>query len=116
MVRISVLPNIGNVILLPPIMGDFTIEVAQMNFIQPRAEKLRQLAEAGTLPITKQCPIHVEADDWQSNLTNLTALGALLGLEVTVVPKAEHMLLNAYVGDLLDMWLLKANSLEMNSI
>lgn len=106
MVRISLLPYVGNVILLSPIMGDFSIEVTQMNFIQPRAEKLRQLAEAGTLPITKQCPIHVGADDWQSNPTNLTALGSLLGLDVTVVPKAEHLLLKAYVGDLLDKYLL----------
>ena len=106
MVRISVLPYIGNVILLLPIMGDFAIEVTQMNFIQPRAEKLRQLAEAGTLLIRKQCPIQVGADDWQSNPTNLTALGALLALDVTVVPKSEHILLKAYVGDLLDKWLL----------
>ena len=98
-------PFIGKVILLSPIVGEFGNEVTQMNFIPPRAEKLRQLAEAGTYPVPKQCQIHVGADDWQSNPTNVTALGALLGLDVTVVPDAGHMLPKQYVGALLDSWL-----------
>jgi predicted alpha/beta hydrolase family esterase len=98
-------PIIGKVILLSPIVGEFGNEVTQMNFIPPRAEKLRQLAEAGTFPVPKQCRIHVGANDWQSNRTNVTALGALLGLDVTVVPNAGHMLPKDYVGALLDKWL-----------
>lgn len=99
-------PFIGKVILLSPIVGEFSNEVTQMNFIPPRAEKLRQLAEAGTFPVPKQCQIHVGADDWQSNPACVTAFGKLLGLEVTVVPNAGHMLPKEYVGDVLDKWLL----------
>jgi alpha-beta hydrolase superfamily lysophospholipase len=98
-------PYLGNLILLSPIVGEFGNEVTHMNFIPPRAEKLRQLAEAGTLPVPKQCEIHVGAEDWQSNPANVTALGELLGLDVTVVPNAGHMLPKDYVGALLDKWL-----------
>ena len=98
-------PFIGKVILLSPIVGEFGNEVTHMNFIPPRAEKLQQLAAAGTYPVPKQCQIHVGADDWQSNPTNVTAFGALLGLDVTIVPNAGHMLPKGYVGALLDKWL-----------
>ena len=97
-------PYIGKVILLSPIVGEFGNEETRMNFIPPRAEKLRQLAEAGSFPVPKQCQIHVGADDWQSNPINVTAFGSLLGIEVTVVPNAGHMLPKEYVGDLLDRW------------
>ena len=98
-------PYIGKVILLSPIVGEFGNEETQMNFIPPRAEKLRQLAEAGSFPVPKQCQIHVGAEDWQSNPTNLKVLGAMLDIDVTVVPNAGHMLPKKYVGDLLDKWL-----------
>jgi len=90
---------------MSPIVGEFGNEETQLNFIPPRAEKLRQLAEAGTFPVPKQCQIHVGADDWQSNPANVTALGALLCLDVTVVPNAGHMLPKEYVGALLDQFL-----------
>lgn len=96
---------IGKVVLLSPIVGEFGNVDTQMNFIPPRADKLRQLAEAGSFPIPKQCEIHVGSEDWQSNPTNVTALGAMLGISVTVVPNAGHMLPKEYVGDLLDSWL-----------
>ena len=95
---------IGKVILLSPIVGEFSNEQTQMNFIPPRAEKLRQLAEDGRFPIPKQCEIHVGSEDWQSNPDNVTAFGKLLGLDVTVVPNAGHMLPKEYVGALLDKW------------
>jgi alpha-beta hydrolase superfamily lysophospholipase len=98
-------PYIGKVILLSPIVGEFGNEVTRMNFIPPRAEKLRQLAEAGTFPVPKQCQIHVGADDWQSNPENVSTLGSLLGIDVTVVPNAGHMLPKDYVGSLVDNWL-----------
>lgn len=100
-------PYIGKVILLSPIVGEFGNEVTQMNFIPPRAEKLRQLAEAGTFPVPKQCQIHVGAEDWQSNPASVTAICELLGLDVTVVPNAGHMLPKDYVGALLDNWLYR---------
>lgn len=100
-------PYIGKVILLSPIVGEFGNEETQMNFIPPRAEKLFEFAKAGTFPIPKQCEIHVGSEDWQSNPTNVSAFGAMLGISVTVVPNAGHMLPKEYVGDLLDRWLKK---------
>ena len=99
-------PYIGNVILLSPILGEFGNEDTRMNFIPPRADKLFEVAQSSSFPIPKQCEIHVGADDWQSNPSNVTAFGAMLGLEVTVVPNAGHMLPKDYVGDLLDKWLI----------
>lgn len=98
-------PFIGKVILLSPIVGEFGNEETQMNFIPPRAEKLFELAKAGNFPVPKQCEIHVGSEDWQSNPTNVSAFGSMLGLPVTVVPNAGHMLPKQYVGDLLDNWL-----------
>lgn len=99
-------PYIGRVILLSPIVGEFGNDETKMNFIPPRAEKLFRLAKAGTFPLPKQCEIHVGAEDWQSNPVNVTAFGELLGIDVTVVPNAGHMLPKEYVGGLLDKWLL----------
>ena len=98
-------PYIGKVILLSPIVGEFGNEETRMNFIPPRAEKLFDLAKAGSYPAPKHCEIHVGSEDWQSNPTNATAFGKLLGLDVTVVPNAGHMLPKDYVGALLDRWL-----------
>ena len=99
-------PYIGQVILLSPIVGEFGNEEARMNFIPPRAERLFELAQAGAYPIPKKCQIYVGSEDWQSNPTNVINLGALLGLSVTVVPNAGHMLPKDYVGSLLDQWCL----------
>lgn len=98
-------PYIGRVILLSPIVGEFGNDETKMNFIPPRAEKLFRLAKAGTFPLPKQCEIHVGAEDWQSNPANVMAFGELLGIDVTVVPNAGHMLPKEYVGGLLDKWL-----------
>lgn len=98
-------PYIGKVILLSPIVGEFSNEETRMNFIPPRADKLLQLAKANSFPIPKQCDVHVGSEDWQSNPANVTAFGSMLGIDVTVVPNAGHMLPKEYVGDLLDKWL-----------
>ena len=98
-------PYIGKVILLSPIVGEFSNEDTRMNFIPPRADKLQQLAGAGSFPIPKHCQVHVGSEDWQSNPVNVTAFGSMLGIPVTVVPNAGHMLPKEYVGDLLDKWL-----------
>jgi len=97
-------PYIGKVVLLSPIVGEFSNEETRMNFIPPRAEKLLQLATANSFPIPKQCEVHVGSDDWQSNPANVTAFGSMLGIDVTVVPNAGHMLPKEYVGNLLDKW------------
>ena len=98
-------PYIGKVILLSPIVGEFANEETRMNFIPPRAEKLLGLAKDGAFPVPKQCQIHVGSEDWQSNPTNVTVFGELLGIDVTVVPNGGHLLPKEYVGNLLDSWL-----------
>ena len=55
--------------------------------------------------IPKYCQVHVGSEDWQSNPTNVSAFGSMLGIPVTVVPNAGHMLPKEYVGNLLDRWL-----------
>ena len=96
---------LGRLILLSPIVGEFANEETQMNFIPPRADKLLELARAGRFPVPKQCQVHVGSEDWQSNPVNVTTFGSMLGIPVTVVPNAGHMLPKEYVGDLLDKWL-----------
>lgn len=96
---------VGNVMLLSPIVGEFGNEDTQMNFIPPRADKLMELAEAGSYPVPLNCQIHVGEEDWQSNPKNVTTFGRMLGIDVNVVPKAGHMLPVPYVSDLLDKWL-----------
>jgi predicted alpha/beta hydrolase family esterase len=96
---------IGRVILLSPIVGEFSNEETGMNFIPPRADKIQRLAEAGSYPIPENCEVHVGSEDWQSNPTNVSAFGSMLGISVTVVPNAGHMLPKEYVGGLLDRWL-----------
>jgi len=56
-------------------------------------------------PVPKQCEIYVGSEDWQSNPENVTAMGSMLGINVTVVPDAGHRLPKDYVGSLLDRWL-----------
>lgn len=99
-------PYLGRVLLLSPIVGQFSDdENSGLGFIPPRAERLSELAEAGTYPTPMHCEIHVGELDWQSNPTNVLKLADRIGLPVTVVPKAGHMLGKPYVSALLDRWL-----------
>ena len=97
-------PYIGKVLLLSPIVGEFSNEETMLGFIPPHAEKLMKLAESGTYPIPKQCEIHVGEQDWQSNPKSVLKLASHLGLDVTVVPNAGHMLGKSYVAAILDRW------------
>lgn len=103
--QVQMKPYIGRVILLSPIVGEFSNEDTRMNFVPPRADKIQQLAEAGSFPIPIHCEVHVGSEDWQSNPVNVTAFGSMLGIPVTVVPNAGHTLPKEYVGNLLDRWL-----------
>ena len=98
-------PYPGKVILLSPIVGEFANQETEMNFIPPRSDELLELAKTGSYPAPLRCEIHVGAEDWQSNPTNVELFGSLTGLNVTVVPEAGHMLPKKYVGELLDNWL-----------
>ncbi|WP_133240030.1 MULTISPECIES: hypothetical protein [Limnohabitans] len=96
---------LGRVLLLSPIVGEFTNEQARTSFSPPRSERLKTLAEAGQFNAPKNCEIHVGEEDWQSIPTNVQAFGQLTGIPVTVVPNGGHDLGKAYVGPLLDRWL-----------
>jgi hypothetical protein len=103
--QVQMKPYIGRVILLSPIVGEFSNEDTRMNFVPPRADKLQQLADAGNFPIPIHCEVHVGSEDWQSNPINVSTFGSMLGIDVTVVPDAGHTLPKEYVGNLLDRWL-----------
>ena len=101
-------PYIGRVLLLSPIVGEFSNEDTRTGFIPPRADKLQKLAGGGVYPVPTHCEIHVGEHDWQSNPDNVIEFASLLGLSVTVVPNAGHMLDKSYVSALLDRWLSSA--------
>jgi hypothetical protein len=96
---------VGRVLLLSPIVGEFTNAQARTRFSPPRPERLKTLAEAGQFNAPINCEIHVGEEDWQSIPANVQAFGRLTGIPVTVVPKGGHDLGKAYVGPLLDRWL-----------
>jgi hypothetical protein len=98
-------PYVGKVLLLSPIVGEFSNEDSGMGFIPPHSGRLAQLAKDGTFPVPQRCEIHVGEHDWQSNPTNVTELAGLLGLNATVVPGGGHMLDKRYVAAVLDRWL-----------
>ena len=107
-------PYIGHVILLSPIVGEFSNEETRMNFIPPRSDKLLQLAKMGNFPIPKHCQVHVGSEDWQSNPVNVSTFGSMLGIDVTVVPNAGHTLPKEYVDVLLDSFLQSKDSNEFS--
>ncbi len=98
-------PFVGRVLLLSPIVGEFSNEESQMNFIPPRADRLKELVQAGKYPAPARCEVHVGEEDWQSNPANVTAFGEQLGFVVSIVPQTGHMLGKSYVSALLDRWL-----------
>lgn len=98
-------PYVGNVLLLSPIVGQFSSDEMGLGFIPPRADKLKDLAVSNQYPAPLNCHIHVGSEDWQSNPTNVTAFAEKVGLQLTVVPNAGHQLGKQYVGALLDQWL-----------
>jgi hypothetical protein len=96
----------GRVLLLSPIVGEFTSEETRTTFSPPRPRRLKELAEASQFHVPASCEIHVGEEDWQSIPANVQAFGQLTGIPVTVVPKGGHDLGKAYVGPLLDRWLV----------
>lgn len=95
---------IGKVLLLSPIVGEFSNEDIRIGFIPPYSNRLFELASSGSYPRLKQCEIHVGSEDWQSNPQNVTAFADLVGLKVHVVQDGGHMLPKDYVGGVLDKW------------
>lgn len=99
---------VGRVLLLSPIVGEFTNEQSRTSFSPPRPERLKQLVQTGQFKSPVNCEIHVGEDDWQSIPGNVQALGRMTGISVTVVPSGGHDLGKEYVGSLLDRWLISA--------
>jgi len=99
-------PYEGKVLLLSPIVGEFSNEETLMNFIPPRSTYLYEVAERGEFPKLTNCEIHVGSEDWQSNPRNVTRFAELVGIDVHVVQDGGHMLPKDYVGNLLDRWLV----------
>lgn len=98
-------PFPGSVLLLSPIVGEFSDDEAGMTFSPPCPEVLRDLAQQGRFKPPARCRIHVGSEDWQSQPRSVQAFGEQVGIPVTLVPGAGHMLGKAYVGPLLDEWL-----------
>ena len=95
-------PYIGRILLLSPIVGEFSSEEISMGFIPPYADRLSELASTNQYPAPMNCSFYVGSKDWQSNPENVTKFASLLGLPVTVVPDAGHQLPKDYVSSLLD--------------
>ena len=95
----------GRVLLLSPIVGETANEEHMMFFVPPRARKLNELVFSGVYPTPVSCEIHVGENDWQSNPPNVSAIGHVLNIPVTIVPNAGHRLEQDYVSRVLDVWL-----------
>jgi len=98
-------PFAGKVMLLSPIVGEFSNEEIRMGFIPPYSKRLLDIATAGNFPPLEQCEIHVGSEDWQSNPENVKQFATLLGLNVNEVKDAGHSLPKDYVSAQLDRWL-----------
>ena len=98
-------PFPGQVLMLSPIVGEFTSDETRTTFSPPRPTRLKELAEAVQFPAPARCEFHVGSEDWQSIPANVQAFGRLTGIPVTVVPGGGHDLGKEYVGRLLDQWL-----------
>jgi hypothetical protein len=96
---------IGKVMLLSPIVGEFSNEDIRMGSIPPYSKRLFELASNGSCPQIKQCEIHVGSQDWQSNPQNVTAFADLLGVSVSIVKDEGHSLSKQYVSAQLDRWI-----------
>jgi hypothetical protein len=96
---------IGKLLLLSPIVGEFSNEDIRMGFIPPYSKRLFELASSGSYPRLKQCEIHVGSEDWQSNPQNVTAFADRLDITVSVVQGDGHSLSKHYVSAQLDRWL-----------
>jgi hypothetical protein len=98
-------PFPGRVMMLSPIVGEFTSDEMRATFSPPYPTRLKELAEAGQFPAPTSSEIHVGSEDWQSIPANVQAFGMLTGIPVTVFPDAGHNLPKDYVNGLLDRWL-----------
>ncbi len=102
----SLPPYPGRVLILSPIVGQFSSRSIGKSFLPPCSKKLRRLAEDGAFPTPRDAHIHVGSEDWQSVPENVQEFGRMTGISVTVVEKAGHRLPREYISQILDDWLV----------
>ncbi len=98
-------PFIGKVLLLSPIVGEFTNDEKMMSFIPPKSDEIRSLINSGNYPTPLNIEMHVGSEDWQSNPQNVEAVANQLQVKYSIVPGDGHSLSKSYVGSVLDKWL-----------
>ena len=103
--QLGLKPLPGRVLLLSPVIGATAQGATGMRFYPPRADLLRQAAQAGGFPKPDNIEVHVGEEDWQAGPQALVEFCNDVGIEVHVVPGRGHMLGSDYVGPLLDAWL-----------
>lgn len=101
-------PLPGRVLLLSPVIGATAQGVTGMRFYPPRADVLKQTAQAGSFPKPNNINVHVGDEDWQAGPQALVEFCNAAGIEVHLALGRGHMLGPDYVGPLLDAW-LRAN-------
>lgn len=102
----SLMPSfIGKVLLLAPIVGEFSNVETGTSFSPPQPTKLFELAKSGQFFPPTRCEIHVGSEDWQSMPDAVQEFGRLTGMPVHVAPGRGHDLGKDYVGPVLDTWL-----------
>jgi hypothetical protein len=102
----SQLPSfIGKVLLLSPIVGEFSQDDGLRIFSPPRSGKLQNLAKSGEFNAPLNCEIHVGSKDWQSDPEAVAEFANLIEIPVHFVENNGHMLDKIYVQTLLDRWL-----------
>jgi hypothetical protein len=101
----SLPPYPSKLLLLSPIVGDFHTEAIGLGFYPPRADRLRELTEAGRFPTPLNAEIHVGSEDWQSHPDAVDAFAMATGIRLTIVDGGGHRLGVDYVGGVLDRWL-----------
>ncbi len=96
---------VGKVLLLSPIVGDFSGDDGLRIFSPPRSGILQRLVSDGDYQAPSRCEIHVGSKDWQSEPGSVGELAGVLKIPVHIVENNGHMLDKTYVKNLLDRWL-----------
>jgi hypothetical protein len=98
-------PYPGRVLLLSPIVGEFSSDEVAMGFIPPRSQQLAQHIASGSYPALSTCEIHVGDQDWQSNPDAVAEFAEATNASFYIVKGAGHSLPKEYVGEVLDAWM-----------
>jgi hypothetical protein len=83
----------GRVLLLSPIVGEFTNAQSCTSFSPQRQTRLKDLAEAGKFSAPCLCEMHSGEDDWQSIPNKVLGFERITGVE----PYGDHDLGKRYI-------------------